>query len=193
MSSRGPRPVRNLAAWGYESSASGTRVEVDVWTVNRREQDDPLPTPADFPSAAVADVLSAAGDIAKVEYAGAAGVGYRRVSTDEPVSQQAFAGAARSAGGSRTAAGTFGRGAEPAVRGPDLSAVVRRGEQDVLPVVRREMREIGQAVGREPSRDEDEEPVATEPFDGYDNVVRVFPRGGQVWRYRVRNGRMVKV
>jgi len=34
------RPVRNLAAWGYQSDSTGDRVEVDVWTVNRRSTDD---------------------------------------------------------------------------------------------------------------------------------------------------------
>jgi len=185
MSSAEPRPVRNLAAWGYESSATGTRVEVDVWTVNRVTTDD-MPTTADF-SVGLEAVEAVAGDIAKVEYAGAAGTGYRRVSTDEPVSQQAYAGAARSAGGPRTDSGTFAEGGVSGVAGPDLDRVIRHGEEEILPVVREELREFGQAIGREPSRDEDEEPVETRPFDGFDNVVRIFPRGGSVVRYRVQN------
>lgn len=183
------RPVRNLAAWGYESAASGDRVEVDVWTVNRVEGDD-LPDPEDF-DAPVDEVLAAAGDIAKVSYRGAAGIGYRRVSTDEAVSQNAYAGAARAAGGERTGAGTFGEGASPAVQGPSLDDVVRYGESNVLPAVRAELGELGMAVGREPSSDEDEEPVSARPFDGYRNVVRVFTRGG-TFRYTVRGGRLTK-
>lgn len=184
----GPRPVRNLAAWGYESSSTDTRVEVDVWTVNRREGDG-LPDPSDF-AAPVSEVLAAAGDVAKVRYRGIGTVGYRRISTDAKVSQQAFAGAARSAGGSRTEGGTFRPGAEPAVIGPDLPDVVRHGESEVMPVVRREMRELGRGIGREPHRDEDEEEVETRPFTGFRNVVRVIPRGGNVYRYRVRGGTM---
>jgi hypothetical protein len=186
-----PRPVRNLAAWGYESDASGTRVEVDVWTINRVTVDD-MPTTDDF-AVGLESVEAVAGDVAKVEYAGAAGTGYRRVSTDEPVSQQAYAGAARSAGGPRTGAGTFAEGGTSGVAGPDLARVIRHGEDEVLPVVREEMRELGRAIGRQPSRDEDEEPVETRPFDGYRNVVRVFPRAGDVWRYEVRDGRLVSI
>lgn len=192
MSSRGPRPVRNLAAWGYESSTTDSRIEVDVWTVNRVESDDQeLADPSDF-GVGIDEVLAQAGDVAKVVYSGAAGVGYRRVSSDERVSQQAFAGAARSAGTTRTDAGTFDEGGFGAVIGPSLDDVVAVGERDVLPVVRREFQELGQKIGREPSRDEDEEPVETEPFDNFRNVVRVFPRGGDVFRYRVRGEVLVQ-
>lgn len=183
MSARdGPRPVRNLAAWGYESDASGDRIEVDVWTVNRREGDG-LPDPEDF-AAAVDEVLAAAGDVAKVEYAGAAGVGYRRISTDEPVSQQAYAGAARSAGADRTGRGTFGEGGTSGVVGPDLDDVVDHGRDEVIPAVRDEFRELGERIVREENRDEDEEPVETRPFDGFRNVIRVFTRSS-TFRYRV--------
>jgi len=187
----GPRPVRNLAAWGYESSSSGDRLEVDVWTVNDREADDDLPDPEDF-GVGLADVLARAGDIAKVEYAGAAGVGYRRISTDEKVSQQAFAGAARSAGGSRTDAGTFGEGAEPAVIGPDLARVIREGREEVIPPVEREFRELAEKLTRDENRDEDEEEVADRPFDGFDNEVRVILSTGDAYRYEVRNGAVIR-
>lgn len=181
------RPVRNLAAWGYESAASGDRIEVDVWTVNRREGDG-LPDPDDIPAAGDIDsVVAAAGDVAKVEYAGAAGTGYVRISTGESVSQQAFAGAARSAGSDRTDAGTFAEGGESGVVGPSLQEAIRHGEEEVIPVVRAEFQELGRAIGREPSRDEDEEPVETRPFDGFRNVVRAFTNGA-VYRYQVRNG-----
>lgn len=182
--------MRNLAAWGYESDSTDSRIEVDVWTVNRVEGDD-LPDPSDF-AVAIDEVLARAGDVAKVRYSGAAGVGYRRISTDEKVKQVAFAGAARSAGTDRTEAGTFDEGGFGAVIGPSLDDVIRHGETDVLPVVKQHFQQRGSAIGaklaREPSRDEDEEPVETRPFDGFDNVVRVIPGSGKVYRYEVANG-----
>jgi len=202
MSGRGSiRPVRNLAAWGYESDATGSRLEVDVWTVNRREtpEDEGLPDPSDL-AGGVDEVLARAGNVVKVAYAGAAGVGYQYVDlsrTNPGISSafdataQAFAGAARAAGGSRTGAGTFGPGAEPAVFGPDLDDVVEHGRRDVLPVVEREMPELARQLAREENRDEDEEEVEVRPFDGFRNVVRVFPKGGNVWRYKVRGSSLV--
>lgn len=182
-----PRPVRNLAAWGYESDSSGDRIEVDVWTVNRREgPEDPFPDPGDF-DAPVVEVLALAGDVAKVRYRGIDTIGYRRVSTDVEVSQQAFAGAARASGAERTEAGTFREGADPIVLGPDLDAVIRHGEQEVIPVVRREFMELGDRIEREPHRDEDEEAVEVAPIDGFDHVIRVFTRG-TTFRYRVDGG-----
>jgi hypothetical protein len=191
MSAReGPRPVRNLAAWGYESDGSGgsgDRLEVDVWTVNRREGDG-LPDPSAF-GVGLEEVLAAAGDVAKVRYAGAAGVGYRRVSTDTSVSQQAYAGAARSAGADRTGRGTFGEGGESGVVGPSIDEVRRHGEREVLPVVEREFADLARALTYEKDREEDEEEVTSRPFDGFRNVVRVMTRGS-TFRYTVRNGRL---
>jgi hypothetical protein len=196
----GPRPVRNLAAWGYESDGpggSGDRLEVDVWTVNAVESPEPLPDPEDV-AGSVEAVLALAGNIAKVEYAGAAGVGYQYVdpsAANDPdagpfdATQNAFAGAARAAGGSRTDSGTFGPGAEPAVVGPDIAEVRRHGEREVLPVVAREFADLGTALVYESGREEDEEDVTSRPFDGFENVVRVMTRGS-TFRYTVRNGRL---
>lgn len=200
MSAAEFRPRRNLAAWGYESDSTGTRVEVDVWTVNRTEAPDDLPDPDDLPGS-VGEVLARAGNVVKVDYLGAAGVGYQYLDLSKTnpgiesvydATSQAFAGSARAAGGSRTAGGTFGAGAEPAVVGPSHNDVIDRGENHVLPAVRRELQELGRNVPRDESSDEIEEPVETQPFDGYRNVVRIFPRGGSAWRYRVtRGGRLV--
>lgn len=180
MASR-PRPRRYLAAWGYESHTSGDRVEVDVWTVNETERVGP--TPDDF-AAPVLSVLDWAGDVAKVEYSGAADVGYRRVSTDEPVSQQSFAGAKRAAGGSRTESGTFGEGFTEPDDAPTFGEVLEHGQNEVLPVVRRELREFGRELKREPSRDEVGEQTSDAPFDGFRNVIRIMVNEG-TGRYEV--------
>jgi hypothetical protein len=203
MSSSGPRPVRNLAAWGYESDGSGgtgDRLEVDVWTVNAVESPEPLPDPEDV-AGSVEAVLALAGNVVKVEYAGAAGVGYQYLdpsAANDPnagpfdATQNAFAGAARAAGGERTGSGTFGPGAEPAVVGPDLDAVVREGRREVLPAVEQEFPELGRRLKRERDRDEDEEQVAAEPFDGFRNEVRALLSTGDAYYYEVRNGRLVR-
>lgn len=193
MSTR-ERPRRVLAAWGYESSSTGDRVEVDVWTVNE-------PGDRDGDAAAirrarrafgggVERVIAAYGRVARVSYAGAAGEGYRYIDSDEPASQQAFAGAKRSAGGDRTGAGTFGDGYTPPPGEPAIEEAIREGEENVIPVIKRDARgPLAERIGREPSRDEDGEAVETRPFDGFTNVVRYFTRGG-VERYHVRGGSM---
>lgn len=187
------RPLRNLAAWGYESDSTGTRVEIDVWTVNPGEEETPDAVErARELIGHRGEILDAYGNVAKVLYSGIESVGYRYIDTDEKALQQAFAGAKRSAGGSRTGAGTFGTGYSSPDHLPDLRDCIDHGQTEILPVIRREMREIGMSIVREPPRDEDDEPVETEPFDGFRNVVRVFPRGGNVYRYRVRGNRMVQ-
>jgi len=200
MSRSDPRPVRNLAAWGYESDASGDRVEVDVWTVNARAGDD-LPDPSAF-SGPVDEVLAVASNVAKVAYAGAASTGYQYVDVSETnpgiteqteATQNSFAGAARAAGGERTGDGTFGLGAEPAVIGPSLADVIEYGEREILPVVRRELREMGRSLVREPSRDEDDEQVTRRPFDGFKNEIRIVlgRPGDPTGVYTVRNGSLI--
>lgn len=193
------RPVRNLAAWGYHSASSGTRVEIDVWTVNERDSGT-LPDPSELDGGGnVEEVIRAAGNVVEVEYHGAAGTGYRYIDMsktnpgkDSPTdaTQQAFAGAARAGGGPRTQAGTFSEGGGSAVIGPDIDAVRAHAEEEVMPEVREELGQMGLGgkIGRTPSNDEVEEEVESAPFSGFKNVVRVFPRGGDVWRYRVEGG-----
>lgn len=192
-----------LAAWGYESGGGGgnDRLEVDVWTVNRTEREEPLPDPSDLVGP-VADVLGAVGNVAKVEYAGAAGVGYQYVdpsAANDPnadasdATAQAYAGAARAAGGDRTGAGTFGDGAEPVALGPVLADVREHGRQEVLPVVQAELPELGSRLTPDAEREEDEEPVTSRPFDGYRNVVRVMPSTGGTYRYRVSGAALERV
>lgn len=193
MSAR-ERPARVLAAWGYESSSTGDRVEVDVWTVNEPDERDGDPAAVRRARGAfggrVERVIAAYGRVARVEYAGAASEGYRYIDTDEPATQQAFAGAKRSAGGDRTGAGTFGAGYTAPPGEPEIEEAIREGEQNVIPVIRRDARgPLAERIGREPSRDEEGEPVETRPFDGFANVVRYFTRGG-VERYHVSNGSM---
>jgi len=185
------RPMRVLAAWGYESNASGDRVEVDVWTVNPPAEDegesDAERRAREAFGGKVERVIAAYGDVARVVYAGAAGEGYRYISTDEPATQQAFAGAKRSAGGDRTGAGTFGDGYTAPAGEPEIEEVIAHGAAEVIPVVKRDARDsaLAQRIGREPSRDEEGEPVETAPFDGFRNVVRYYTHGG-VTRYHVR-------
>jgi len=181
--SNGPRPVRNLAAWNWSDYDDPDVIEVDVWTVNERERDDddedPFARAREAFDGRVDSVDAVAGDIAKVTYAGAAPTGYRRISTDETVIQQAFGGAAREAGGSRTEAGTFGEGAEPVAVGPSHDEVVRHGREEVLPRVKAALAELGRAVtfSRNENRDEVEELTQAPPFDGFDSTVRITSKG----------------
>lgn len=188
------RPRRYLAAWGYQSDSSGDRVEVDVWTVNAVSAD--LPDPTALPTGGhVKSVLARAGSVVKVEYSGAAGMGYfKEVSPGQwsEVNQQAFAGAARASGGSRTDAGTFREGAEPSVEGPTFDEVLRYGQREVIPVVRKEMYGLGQAIGRDPQSDERGEEVAAEPFNGIRNVVRVYKGSGVAATYVVDGDALVR-
>jgi len=192
------RPMRVLAAWGYESNASGERVEVDVWTVNppgtEPESDAVERARAAF-GARVARVIAAYGNVARVEYAGAAGEGYRYIDMsktnpgkDKPsdATQQAFAGAKKSAGSERDARGrqTDGYTAPPGE--PEIEQAINHGNREVIPVVKADARgsSLAERIGREPSRDEEGEPVETAPFDGFRNVVRYYTHGG-VTRYYV--------
>jgi hypothetical protein len=191
--SESPDAVRNLAAWGYQSSRTGTRVEVDVWTINDVDAEEDAVERARRLLSDGVTVLDAAGDVAKVEYPGAAGVGYRRVSTDAKVSQQAYAGAARSAGGTRTEAGTFDDGWTVPDDAPDHEAVVDYGEAVVLPAVEQDLRRSGSpelarevaSMTRDGTREEIEEPVRARPFTGYRNAVRIYPRNGGAFEYDV--------
>lgn len=186
MSTR-TRPLRNLAAWGYESTSTGTRVEIDVWTVNAGERDEEE-EPDPYADREDITLLDRRGNIAYVRYENLGTDGYRRIEPDERASQQAWAGAVRSAGGSRTPAGTFSEGWSSPVGAPTLRECVEHGNQEILPAVRAAMREIGTAITREPPSDEVDEPVETAPFEGFRNVIRVFPgTGKQVYRYRVGN------
>jgi len=66
------RPKRVLAAWGYESTASGDRIEVDVWTVNPpadaddRAEADAIARARDAFSGQVERVISGYGNVARV-------------------------------------------------------------------------------------------------------------------------------
>lgn len=191
MSAR-QRPARVLAAWGYESDTTGDRVEVDVWTVNepddRDGEGDAIRRARDVFSGRVERVVAAYGRVARVEYAGAATEGYRYIDSDEPATQQAFAGAKRSAGGDRTGAGTFGEGYVAPPGEPEIEAAIREGNEEVIPAIQRDARgPLAENINRQPSRDEEGEAVETRPFDGFANVVRYFTRGG-VERYHVDNG-----
>jgi hypothetical protein len=133
-------------------------------------------------------VIAAYGNVARVAYAGAASEGYRYIDSDEPASQQAFAGAKRAAGSSITRAGTFEEGYTPPPGEPAIEAAIAEGNNEVLPAVERADRGgMAAKLSREPSRDEEGEPVETRPFDGFANVVRYFT-GGRIVRYHVRNG-----
>jgi len=186
------RPRRILAAWGYESSSSGDRVEVDVWTVNepddREGEGEAIRRAREAFDDRVERVIAAYGNVARVAYAGAAGEGYRYIDTDEPASQQAFAGAKRAAGGDNEDDGTFSDGYEPPPGEPAIEAAIAEGNDEVLPAVERADRGgMAAKLSRDPSRDEEGEPVETRPFDGFANVVRYFT-GGRIVRYHVRNG-----
>lgn len=193
MSSR--RPLRTLAAWGYHSAATGARIEVDVWTINPPDDDDGDDLERARRKWGHRDditPLETYGNVAKVHYENLGNVGYRYISTDEKATQQAFAGAKRSAGGPRTPEGTMGEGYSPPDWAPDLRDVVAHGEAEVLPAVRQEFMELGAAITRDPPADEENEPVPEEPFEGFKNVVRAWPYGdsGPVYRYRVVRGEL---
>lgn len=188
------RPRRVLAAWGYESDTTGDRVEVDVWTVN--EPDDRTGDAEAIRRARQAfggrvdRVIAAYGNVARVAYSGAAGEGYRYIDGDEKATQQAFAGAKRSAGGDRSGAGTFGEGYTPPPGEPSIEQAISHGNTEVIPVVKRDATgPLAERIGREPSRDEDGEAVETRPFDGFHNVIRYYTRGG-VERYHVAGNSM---
>jgi hypothetical protein len=202
MSGRDTRPVRTLAAWGYESDTTGTRIEVDVWTVNEAEA-----TRSDARERAEAaiggrgEVLEAYGNVAKVAYAGAAGTGYRYIDPDATnpgiegptATQQAFAGAKRSAGGDRDDQGRIGEGFETPPDAPGIEECAAFGAAEVIPAVREDLRRSGaremaqalERIRRQPTRDEIEEPTNERPFAGFDNAVRIFPRGGREFEYSV--------
>jgi hypothetical protein len=200
MSTVETRPLRTLAAWGYQSDTTGTRVEIDVWTVNQttRDRDDALERAREVfaDNGRIESVIDAAGSTAKVNYAGAAGVGYRYIDGGK-ATQQAYAGAKRSAGGSRTDAGTFEEGWTVPPDAPDLDACVAHGRGVVIPAVRRDLRESGarelaqaiERIKREPRRDEEEEPTTDRPFNGFRNAVRIYPRNGREFEYSVDTNR----
>ena len=189
------RPLRVLAAWGYESGTTGTRIEIDVWSVNRgeREDTDDAVERARGELGANVDVIDAAGNVAKVRYKGIDAVGYRYIDSDTKASQQAFAGAKRSAGGRRTDAGTFDDGWTSPDYAPDINSCVAHGEAEVIPAVRQDIRRSGalelasaiEGISREPTRDEDDEPTQERPFDGFKNAVRIYPQGGEEFEYSV--------
>lgn len=198
------RPLRNLAAWGYMSAKSGTRVEVDVWTINRAGATDDAIERAREAMPGNVEVVDAVGNVARVIYPNLGTEGYRYIDMaetnpgkDEPAdaTQQAFAGAVRVAGGQRTETGQQKEGFTSADDAPGIDEVVAYGEAEVMPVVRGELRELGLLVEREPSRDEENEPVTDRPFSGLKNVVRVFPHGSDSnpWRYQVRGEQLVRL
>lgn len=187
------RNVRNLAAWGYESTRTGTRIEIDVWTINQAKKGETDLERARRLLPDKFDVIEAAGNVAKVGYPGAAGVGYRYIDRDSTAAQQAYAGAVRSAGGSRTDAGTFGEGWTVPDDAPDLRACVSHGEREVIPAVRQDLRRAGsrelaqaiERIDRDGAREEENEPVGTSAFRGFKNAVRIYPRNGSPFEYSV--------
>jgi hypothetical protein len=191
------RPKRVLAAWGYESDSTGDRVEVDVWTVNEPDDRDGEPEAIRRAREAfggnVERVIAAYGNVARVEYAGIGTEGYRYIREDEAITengQNAFAGAKRSAGGSRSGRGTFGDGYSAPPGEPEIEEAINEGTENVIPVIKRDARgPLAEGIGRQPSRDEEGEAVETRPLDGFTNIVRYYTRGG-VERYHVRNGRL---
>lgn len=188
------RPRRVLAAWGYESGGqggSGDRVEVDVWTVNEtvREDTEAVERAREAFGENVARVIAAYGNVARVEYAGAAGEGYRYIDADSKASQQAFAGAKRAAGGDIDEAGRFTTGWTTPPGAPTIEEAIKHGRERVIRPLKRDPTSgtLVQAIGRQPARDEDHEPVETSPFEGFHNVIRFYTRGGVV-RYHVVGG-----
>jgi hypothetical protein len=195
MAASDNRPKRVLAAWGYESDRSGDRVEVDVWTVNEAYDPDAEAirrARAAF-SGRVERVIAAYGNVARVSYAGAAGEGYRYIDENEAIEengQNAFAGAKRSAGGDRGDDGQIQDGYDAPPGEPAIEEAIREGERNVIPVARAASRgPLIDRIGRQPSRDEEGEPVETPPFDGFRNVIRYFTND-TVERYHVRNGQL---
>lgn len=193
------RNRRYLAAWGYQSDRTGTRVEVDVWTVNELIDEE---TDLERAKDALADdgrvdVIDAAESIAKVRYVGIDSVGYLRYTTGETVNQQSYAGAKRSAGGDRTGAGTFGDGFVEPEGAPGLDECVAFGEAQVIPSVRADVRESGsrelaqalERMSRKPSNDEDGEETTDRRTDGFRNAVRIYPRNGSPFEYEADTSR----
>jgi hypothetical protein len=189
MSGRPTDAVRILAGYNYESGKTGTRVEVDVWTVSPDDDDGSAIERAKRELSGV-DVIDAHGNVAKVGYPGAAGTGYRYIDSDEPASQQAFAGANRSAGGNRSGDGTFQGGYEAPPGTEGYEEVVAHAENEVLPAFRADLRRYGSrelataAETMEGPRREEEQ-TTQEPFDGFRNTVRIFPRGKEPREYSV--------
>jgi len=190
MSGRPTDAVRILAGYNYESGKTGTRVEVDVWTISPDEDDDESAVERAKRQLSRGEVIDAYGNVAKVGYSGAAGVGYRYIDSDESASQQAFAGAKRSAGGDRSGSGTFEDGYEAPPGSEGFDEVVSHAENEVLPAFRADLRRYGSrelATAAEtmqgPRREE--EPTTQEPFDGFRNTVRIFPRGKAPREYSV--------
>jgi hypothetical protein len=199
------RPIRILAAWGYTSSEQFT-VEVDVWTINETvpERDDEGRDNAERRArmafgARIETIVEAYGNVARVEYAGAAGEGYRYIDPAETnpgvgpnvASQQAYAGAKRSAGGDRDEGGRIEEGyVDPDA--PGLSDVVEHGRDRVIPAAAAALQadgRIGMAravrdIPRDSDRDE-EEPVETEPVEEYRNELRIDPNDADQQSYGV--------
>jgi len=190
MSGRPTDAVRITAAYNYVSTSSGTSVEVDVWTVVRAVPDEDDAVERAKRNLSGVSVINAYGNVAKVDYPGAAGTGYRYIDSDTDAKQTAFAGAKRSAGGDRTDGGTFEDGYEtpPDAVGPD--EVIAHAEGEVLPSFRRDLRKYGSRELATAAETMDgprieEEPTTQEPFDGYENTVRIFPRGKSAREYSV--------
>jgi len=203
MSGRDTRPVRTLAAWGYDSGRTGTRVEIDVWTVNvaEAERDDAVERAREAFDSRV-QVIDAYGNVARVNYKGAAGSGYRYIDMaetnpgkDKPsdATQQAFAGAKRAAGGDHGDDGRIVEGYETPPDAPGIDECVAFGEAYVIPAVESDLRQNGApelandvaSIPRDSSDDEIDEPTNTRPFDGFDNAVRIYPQGGSEFEYSV--------
>lgn len=200
MSSSQSRPRRYLAAWGYESGRTDTRVEIDVWAVNRVERDDDLAEARRrlVDNGPFEAVIRASGNVAEAVYPGAAGEGYVYVDSGEKASKQAFAGASRAAGADfDPETGRFGEGWREPPDAPDLAAVVAHGEQKVIPAVARDLDDSGayeladevRSIPRDSSRDEDGEPTTGSAFTGFRNAVRIYPRAGSPYEYEVDVGR----
>jgi hypothetical protein len=198
------RNLRNLAAWGYESNDTGTRLEVDVWTVNPtvEPEDDALDRARGAFASEPYEAIEAFGNVARVRFPGIDTTGYRYIDMAETnpgktersdANQQAFAGAKRSAGGSRDAAGRQTEGYTAPDDAPDLEACAAHGWAEVIPEVRRDLRrsgarELAQAaenLTRDGRREEEEEPTAEAVTDGFENAVRIFPKGGEAFEYSV--------
>lgn len=192
MADHSRRPKRVLAAWGYESGTKGDRIEVDVWTVNEPKEPEEPPCRERARNAFdghVERIIACYGNVARVEYSGAAGEGYRYIDTNSKASQQAFAGAKRHAGGTPDPeTGRMTEGYDPPKGEPDIERAITHGESEVIPPLERQSNgQLANRIGREPSRDEEGEPVETRPFDGFANVIRFFTGGGTE-RYHVENG-----
>jgi len=190
MSGRPTDAVRILAGYNYESGKTGTRVEVDVWTISPDDDDEDTAVERAKRELSRGEVIDAYGNVAKVGYAGAAGTGYRYIDSDERAKQSAFAGAKRHAGGEQADDGTVKDGYEAPTGHAGFDEVVAHAENEVLPAFRADLRRYGSrelATAAEtmegPRREE--EPTTQEPFDGFRNTVRIFPRGKAPREYSV--------